>query len=98
MLSPFGIYEFSIETPDGARSATVSMSVPPNAFPNFFENCKESVFNGAGSLVHEETRRKIIARNNNDFMQAGLCHEDNKSQIKINKGHEEHRHIAYAIL
>jgi hypothetical protein len=31
-------------------------------------------------------------------MQAGLCHEDNKSQIKINKGHEEHRHIAYAIL
>jgi hypothetical protein len=64
---------------DGARSATVSMSVPPKAFPNFFENCKESVCSEASSfLVHEKTRRQIIAVNKNDFMQAGLCNEDNK--------------------
>jgi len=27
-------------------------------------------------------------------MQAGLYYEDNKSLIKINNSHEEHRHIA----
>jgi hypothetical protein len=31
-------------------------------------------------------------------MQAGLCHEDNKSLLKINNSHEEHGHIANATL